>query len=141
MTALALFASTFFAVFALGFQSLNVNRGHYVAAFLTSFVIAGGNLVLFKVVPGALSTAELVAYFTGGPLAIVCSMFVHRRTIGRRVARLSDHRRYNVPPRRNPPSVDRPCITVAEARALDDAGEHYFDLRGGANINCGADRP
>ena len=32
MTELMLFLSTFVAVFALGFQSLNVNNGHYVAS-------------------------------------------------------------------------------------------------------------
>lgn len=45
MTALILFVSTFVAVFALGFQSLNVNQGHYRAAALTSFAIGGGNLI------------------------------------------------------------------------------------------------
>src|SRR3990167_9205826 len=58
MIELALFASTFVAVFALGVQSLNVNRGHDLAAFLTSFVIGGGNLVLFKLVPGDASPAQ-----------------------------------------------------------------------------------
>lgn len=39
MTALALLASTFGLVFALGLQSLNVNGGHMRLAFLTSFAI------------------------------------------------------------------------------------------------------
>ena len=40
MTSAALFASTFALVFFLGLQSLNVNNGHYRAAFFTSFGIA-----------------------------------------------------------------------------------------------------
>ena len=39
MTSIALFASTFALVFFLGLQSLNVNNGHYRAAFFTSFGI------------------------------------------------------------------------------------------------------
>ncbi len=42
MTELFLFLSTFLAVFAPGFQSLNVNNGHYMAAFITSFAIRRG---------------------------------------------------------------------------------------------------
>jgi len=78
MTALVIFASTFILVFALGFQSLNVNNGHYKAAFLTSFAIAVSNLVLFKTVPQA-DWIEILAYLTAGPLAIVASMACHRK--------------------------------------------------------------
>lgn len=84
MTSLILFLSTFATVFALGFQSLNVNGGHYVSAFLTSFVIAAGNFALLKIVPTELTPLQIAIYFTGGPLGIVASMFVHRRTVGRR---------------------------------------------------------
>lgn len=76
MTALALFASTFALVFALGLQSLNVNGGHRVAAFLTSFAIGGSNLVLYKLAPDA-GGIEIAAYLIGGPLGIVCSMRAH----------------------------------------------------------------
>lgn len=82
MTELALFASTFALVFFLGMQSLNVNRGHYVAAFITSFGIGLSNLVLFKLAPDA-TGMEIAAYISGGPLGIVSSMWVHRRTIVR----------------------------------------------------------
>lgn len=83
MIELALFASTFVTVFALGLQSLNVNGGHYVAAFFTSFLIGAGNLVVLKVVPHS-DMAQMLAYLAGGPFGIVMSMVVHRRTIGRR---------------------------------------------------------
>lgn len=78
MTAAALFASTFALVFFLGLQSLNVNGGHYVAAFFTSFGIGIGNLVLFKLAPDA-SGLEIVAFLIGGPFGIVSSMVFHRR--------------------------------------------------------------
>jgi hypothetical protein len=74
MTALLIFISTFILVFALGFQSLNVNNGHKAAAFFTSFFISGSNLVLFKTVPQA-GVLEIGAYL----LAIVCSMCAHER--------------------------------------------------------------
>ena len=76
MTELMLFLSTFVAVFALGFQSLNVNNGHYVAAFFTSFAIGGANLALYKLAPNANGT-EIAAYLSGGPLGIICAMKAH----------------------------------------------------------------
>lgn len=83
MTALILFVSTFVAVFALGFQSLNVNQGHYRAAALTSFAIGGGNLMILKMVPDG-DIAAMGAYLIAGPVAIVASMWVHRRTLGKK---------------------------------------------------------
>jgi hypothetical protein len=53
MIALTLFASTFLLVFALGFQSLNVNNGHYWAAAITSLVIGSMQLVMLKLGPDA----------------------------------------------------------------------------------------
>lgn len=78
MTALALFASTYLLVLALGMQSLNVNRGHYIGAMITSLIISAGQLYLLKFVPGSnTSPVELIAYFLGGPLGIVTSMWLH----------------------------------------------------------------
>jgi hypothetical protein len=82
MTETLLLASTFILVFALGFQSLNVNGGHYWLAFLTSLVIGVANLVLFKLAPNA-TTSEMAAFLSGGPFGIVASMWVHRRFVGR----------------------------------------------------------
>jgi hypothetical protein len=50
MTAVALFASTFCVVFALGLQSQLVNNGFWRSAMLNSFVISSANLVLLKLV-------------------------------------------------------------------------------------------
>ena len=82
MTELALFFSCFLSVFALGFQSQNVNQGHYLAAFMTSFAIGGGHLLLYRFMPDA-SPSEIVAYLLGGPFGITASMAVHRRYMRR----------------------------------------------------------
>ncbi len=76
MTELILFCSTFISVFALGFQSLNVNNGHYTAAFFTSFLIGASNLMLYKLAPNA-SGSEIAAYLSGGPFGIWCAMKFH----------------------------------------------------------------
>ena len=78
MTELTLFTSTFILVFALGAQSLNVNNGHYIAAAMTSFVIGGGQMVLFKLAPDA-SWSEIGAFLAGGPFGITASMWAHPR--------------------------------------------------------------
>lgn len=77
-TCAALFASTYLLVFFLGLQSLNVNGGHYLAAFITSLGIGISNLVLFKLAPGA-SGVELVAFLSGGPFGIISSMWAHKK--------------------------------------------------------------
>jgi len=83
MSALLIFTSTFVLVFALGFQSLNVNNGHYKAAFFTSFAIASSNLILFKTIPQA-DWLEISAYLIAGPLAIIASMWAHKRFLSRK---------------------------------------------------------
>lgn len=80
MTELGLFVAAFVSVFALGFQSLNVNHGHYRLAFLTSFAIGGGQLVLMRYVPDA-SLTQIVATLLGGPLGIIASMHVHHHLV------------------------------------------------------------
>ncbi len=77
MTALLLFGATFGVVFALGLQSLNVNGGHRLFAFVTSFAIGISNLVLFKVLPGPTDAWQIGAYLLGGPFGIVASMWAH----------------------------------------------------------------
>lgn len=82
MNALVLFVATFVAVFALGLQSLNVNGRHFVAAGLTSLLIGGANLVLFKSLPGPTGLLELAGYLIGGPAGIVCAMYAHPLLVG-----------------------------------------------------------
>lgn len=83
MTAIVLFVSTYVTVLALVLQSLNVNRGHFIAAFMTSLAIGAGNFLLLKIVPGDTSTVEAAAYLLGGPLGCITAMWAHPRTIGR----------------------------------------------------------
>jgi hypothetical protein len=82
MNELILFGTTFVLVFSLGFQSLNVNKGHYAAAFLTSFLISGSNLVILRTVPQG-DVWEVAAYMLGGPFGIVASMWLHKRILGK----------------------------------------------------------
>lgn len=79
MKELLLFGSTFGVVFALGFQSLNVNSGHYRMAALTSLVIGIFNLILYKTAPQVSSPVEIACYLIGGPLGIVAAMKAHGR--------------------------------------------------------------
>ena len=76
MNTLAIFASCYVLVFALGIQSLNVNGGHYAAAFVTSFLIGASNLVLYKLAPDA-TGIEIAAFLPAGPLGIVSAMKAH----------------------------------------------------------------
>lgn len=77
MTAIALFAASYTVVLALGLQSLNVNRGHRLLAFVNSLVIGASNLVLLKYVPGPTSAYDVAGYLLGGPFGIVTSMWLH----------------------------------------------------------------
>lgn len=77
MKLLLIFVAAFAIVFALGFQSLNVNRGHYWLASLTSLFIGTANLALLKLVPQASDPAEIAAYLLGGPLGILLAMRLH----------------------------------------------------------------
>ncbi len=79
----ALFASSFSVVFALGFQQQNVTGGHYLAAFFTSFWIGGSYLALYRYMPDP-TPGQVAAYLCGGPFGIVASMWIHKRTVGRK---------------------------------------------------------
>lgn len=82
MNSLLLFASTFILVFALGLQSMLANNKHYFGAFFNSFVIGIAQIGALQVVR-AHTFIDYAAYVTGGPLAIVCSMFVFNKYIRR----------------------------------------------------------
>lgn len=128
MTELYIFASTFAVVMLLGLQSLNVNGGHHIAAFATSFGIGTANLVLFKLVPDA-SLTEMLAYLFGGPFGILLAMWIHPR-IAMRFKRddiLGGQRRRDY---------------VQGWNDCRDAAKKFLRKRDQAeNLNCGADRP
>jgi len=75
MTPLLLFLSTFMIVFCLGLQSLIVNHGYIVAAFVNSFFIGLCNLALYKLTPNA-SGWEIIGFLSGGPFGVVTAIFV-----------------------------------------------------------------
>lgn len=87
MNALLLFTSTFILVFALGMQSQLANNGHYVAAFVNSFVIGLAQIGALHVIH-ATSLVDYAAYVLGGPIAIVCSMAFFRRFFRRKTDRV-----------------------------------------------------
>ena len=83
MSALVVFAATFASVFALGFQSRNVNQGHYLAAAITSLFISGGHLVLYRQLPNP-DALEIAGYMAGGVLGILTAMWAHDRSLSRK---------------------------------------------------------
>lgn len=84
MTELLTFAAAFVLVFALAFQSLNTNRGHYVAAFFTSWAIGLGQLYILKAVPLSQSWTIDFAYLAGGPFGALCAMWLHPKWMKRK---------------------------------------------------------
>lgn len=78
MDALYVFFATYITVFALGFQSRNVNTHQYWAAAFTSVAIGLTHLVLYRILPEG-NTSTMVAFIVAGPLAITSSMYAHAR--------------------------------------------------------------
>lgn len=76
MTELALFASAFGTVFALGFQQQNVVHRHFRAAALTSLVIGACQIYLWRTLPES-NASEIAATLLGGPVGILAAMWLH----------------------------------------------------------------
>ena len=121
MNALILFVSTFVLVFALGLQSLNVNGGHYRAAFFTSFAIGGANMILLKLGPDA-SALEIAAFLGGGPFGIIISMWFHQRALAWWKA-WGARRHHRLPGQRPPKAPPRPG-----SRCDEHATQHLTDI-------------
>ena len=77
---LLVFLAGFTSVFMLGFQSRNVNSGHYVAAAVTSFVIALAQAKIWILItkPGS-GWDTAVVYGVSGVVGITLAMYVHQR--------------------------------------------------------------
>jgi len=77
-----IFVAGYASTFLLGFQSRNVNSGHYKWAAGTSFCIALAQAFLWSRItrPDA-GLAEALAYGASGASAITTAMYVHRRLI------------------------------------------------------------
>lgn len=85
MKLLLLAAVSFVQVFALGFQSRNVNSGNYGWAAATSFFIGVSQAMVWRrITASGAGEVEAMVYAASGALAIVCAMWVHQRYIGRR---------------------------------------------------------
>lgn len=79
---------SFIQVFALGFQSRNVNHGNYGWAAGTSFFIGVSQAAVWRRVTAEGAGAwEAVVYGLSGSVAIVCSMYIHQRFIAKKVSR------------------------------------------------------
>lgn len=78
---LTIFATGFVSVFALGFQSRNVNNGNYGYAAGTSFFIGITSAYLWNHVPPTLLGG--MVYGASGAAAIVSSMYIHERFVNK----------------------------------------------------------
>jgi hypothetical protein len=82
---LVLATIAFVQVFALGFQSRNVNHGNYGWAAGTSFFIGISQAAVWRRVASPTADwREALIYAVAGAVAIVCSMWIHERFIGRK---------------------------------------------------------
>lgn len=79
---LTIFATGFLSVFAMGFQSRNVNNGDYKYAALSSLFIGVSSVYLWNTVPATLLGGLI--YGLSGSCGITLSMWVHRRFIQRK---------------------------------------------------------
>lgn len=87
MTLAILAAVSFVQVFALGFQSRNVNHGNYVWAAATSLFIGVTQAAVWRKVTAAdAGPWEAVVYGLAGSVGIVSSMYVHQRFIRKATA-------------------------------------------------------
>lgn len=83
---LAVFATGFVSVFALGFQSRNVNSGQYAWAAGTSFFVGISQASLWTHITGpSASPYSSVVYGVSGACAIVSSMYVHERFVRKQI--------------------------------------------------------
>ncbi len=78
---LILFFAGYVSVFMYGFQSRNVNEGHYGLAAITSFLISGSQLLVWKEIFNDTSVFNAIIWAISGSLGITSSMYVHRRWI------------------------------------------------------------
>lgn len=76
-----IFVSGFVSVFALGFQSRNVNHGNYGWAAGTSIFVGLSQASLWKHIAADETLLSSLVYAVAGSLAITSSMYVHERFV------------------------------------------------------------
>jgi hypothetical protein len=79
MHILALIAATATLVFGRAIQQQNVIGGHYLAAALTPYLIAAGEVAVIGIVAASPSLAAVLAVGTGGAIGATSAMWAHRR--------------------------------------------------------------
>lgn len=82
MSYLILFICGFVQVFALGFQSRNVNTGQYAYAAGTSFFVGLSQVAVWhRIMAPTSGWAEAAVYGMSGALGITASMWFHHHKI------------------------------------------------------------
>lgn len=81
MENIIVFVSQFLLIYLLGFQQLNVVKGYYFLAFMTSLFLGIAGWFTITIL-STMNTYEILtitffAYIISGPIAIVCSMKTH----------------------------------------------------------------
>lgn len=76
LDALLVLFSTFFAVYFLGLQSVNVNQRLYLAAGISSLAISSSHIALYKLVPDS-GWLQILGYYLGGVTGITASIWSH----------------------------------------------------------------
>lgn len=76
---LFIFVAGFIAVFALGFQSRNVNSGKVKSAAVTSFLIALSQGTIIVQLAHMADWPSKIVYGLSGSCGIVCAMLTHDR--------------------------------------------------------------
>lgn len=80
---LTVFFAGYCSVFALGFQSRNVNHNNYGWAAGTSLFVGISQALLWKHIVADASIVSAIVYSIAGSLAIVSSMAIHERYVKR----------------------------------------------------------
>lgn len=73
----AIFVAGFISIFALGFQSRNVNTGRIKSAMATSFVIALSQGTIYKLIPATSDWSSLLVYGLSGSIGVAAAMKAH----------------------------------------------------------------
>lgn len=78
MELIVIFLAGFASVFAMGFQSRNVNTGKFKSAAMTSFLIAVSQVIVFVQVIERDDIVSKLVYGLSGSVGIVCAMKFHK---------------------------------------------------------------
>lgn len=77
MSGVVCFFSVYFVLLLLSFQSIAVNRGEFLSAFLAASGAGVCNALIMKFVPDA-NGIDLALYVAGAPLGVISGMWLHR---------------------------------------------------------------